>query len=130
MLRGSGRRGQSEPHWQAESESEVSGCLSLSERYQARFRVACATVTRMTQTNRYVCASCAERGMFATSESYSTIKAVKIHIGKSSVCQAARKGIKEIEPDKRHTDAMVGGTGAAGPPPDLRHQPPGQRYFL
>ena len=32
--------------------------------------------------------------------------------------------------DERHTDAMVGGTGAAGPPPDLRHQPPGQRYFL
>jgi len=85
-------------------------------------------VTRMTQTNRYVCTSCAQRGMFISS--YPNIRAAKIHIGKSPVCRAARQGIQEIGLDTRPTDAMVGGTGAAGPPPDLRHQPPGRRLIF
>ena len=49
---------------------------------------------------------------------------------KSSVCLAASKGIKEIELDQGSIDATVCGTRAAGPAPDLWHQPPCQRRQL
>ena len=51
--------------------------------------------------------------------------AANIHITKTAVCKAADKGIKTIRLETRPTDAMVGGSGAAGPAPNLRHQPPG-----
>ena len=46
----------------------------------------------------------------------------KTHILKCPVYRAADSGVKEVELETRPTDAMVGGTGAAGPAPDLRHQ--------
>lgn len=49
---------------------------------------------------------------------------VKKHIGQSPVCLAAGLGVKEVELEKP-TNAIVGGTGAAGPEQDLRHQLPG-----
>ena len=36
------------------------------------------------------------------------------------VCSAAGLGVKEVEPETLHTDAVVDGTGAAGPTPHLR----------
>ena len=81
----------------------------------------------MTQTYQFVCASCPERGMFVTL--YHTIRAAGMHIGKSSVCWAFGMGVKEVELETLRTEAMVGGTGAAGPAPDLQHQPPCPRSF-
>ena len=61
-------------------------------------------------------------GMFFTP--YPTLRA--------TICRAAGLGVNEDELETRPTDAimMVGGTGAAGPVPDLRHQQPGQRIFI
>ena len=59
------------------------------------------------------------------STAYPTARSAKIHIGKSTPCRAAELGVREIVLETRPTDAMVGGTGAAGPAPILRHQPPG-----
>ena len=76
----------------------------------------------------------AHTNQIASDQSYSEstvrLKAVKILIGKSPVCRTACQCIKEFELDKQQTEAMVCGTGAAGPLPDLQHQPPGRRHFL
>ena len=67
----------------------------------------------MTQTHRFVCASCVQsrRGMFDTP--YPTLRA--------PVCRVAGLGVKEVKLETRPTDAMVGSTGAAWQSPDLRH---------
>ena len=55
------------------------------------------------------------RGKFITP--YLALRAVTTHIGKSPVCLgslAAGLCMKEAELEIRLTDAMVGGTGAAG----------------
>ena len=41
------------------------------------------------------------------------------------MCKAAGMGLRTIVLETRPTDTMVGGSGAAGTVPDLRHQPPG-----
>ena len=41
-------------------------------------------------------------------------------------CFAADLGYKEIHVEARAGDVMAGAGGAAGPAPDVRHQPPGQ----
>ena len=46
---------------------------------------------------------------------YPTLRAVKMYIGKSPVCRAAVLGVKEVKLEIRPKDAIVGGTGAAGP---------------
>ena len=66
--------------------------------------------------------------MFVTP--FPTRRAIKTHIGKSSVCWATGFGVKEVELETRPIDAMVGGTGAAGPAQDLLHQPPGRRIHF
>ena len=76
----------------------------------------------MTQTHRFVCVSCVDRGLFVAP--YPILRAVRTHIGKSPVCLAAGLGVKEVELETRPTDAMVGCTGAAGPAQDLQHQCP------
>ena len=81
----------------------------------------------MTQTHRFICVACEERGTFTAA--YPTARAAKIHIGNSPPCRAADAGIREIALETRQTDAMVGGSGAAGPAPDLRHQPPGSAWL-
>ena len=63
---------------------------------------------------------------------YFTLRAVRTQIGKPPVSLAAGLGplgVTEVELETRPTDAMVGGTGAAGPAPDLRNQTPGGRIF-
>lgn len=93
------------------------------------FQVVLALINLMTQTTvtRYVCICCEQRGTFTSA--FSTIKSARIHIGKSRKCGAAGLGIREITLGTRQTDTMVGGSGAAGPAPDLRHQPPGWTHF-
>ena len=47
------------------------------------------------------------------------------HIRGSKPCFAADLGFKEIHVEARAGDVMAGAGGAAGPAPDVRHQPPG-----
>ena len=69
--------------------------------------------------------------MFVTPYPTLTGRAVRTHIGKSPVCQAAGLGVKVAKMETRPTDAMMGGTGAAEPAQDLLHKPPagGRRMF-
>ncbi len=47
------------------------------------------------------------------------------HISASKACFAADLGFKEIHVDALASNVMVGAGGAAGPAPDICHQPPG-----
>ena len=58
-------------------------------------------------------------------ETFSTARAAKIHIAKNSKCRATGSGLRTVVVESRPSDTMAGGSGAAGPLPDLRHQPPG-----
>jgi len=51
--------------------------------------------------------------------------AVLRHIAASPACRAAKAGIRTIQVEARAGDVMAGAGGAAGPAPDVRHQPPG-----
>ena len=79
-----------------------------------------------TQTTRFICAGCEARGMFF--ETYPTERSANMHVAKTPRCRVAGMGFKTVVVETRATDTMVGGSGAAGPVPDLLHQPPG--YFL
>jgi hypothetical protein len=57
------------------------------------------------------------RGMFLNRAS------VRRHIAASKPCSEANMGIREIILEARAGDVMAGGGGAAGPAPDVRHQP-------
>jgi hypothetical protein len=50
---------------------------------------------------------------------------VQRHIAASKPCRDANMGIREILLEARAGDVMSGGGGAAGPTPDVRHQPAG-----
>ncbi len=50
---------------------------------------------------------------------------VRGHIAASKPCREANMGIREILLEARAGDVMTGGGGAAGPAPDVRHQPAG-----
>ena len=78
-----------------------------------------AVMILMTPTQLFVCVSCVDRGVLVTPNP--TLRAVKTHICKSPVCQAAGLGVKEVELEARPTVAIVGCVGAAGPAPNLRH---------
>jgi hypothetical protein len=62
-------------------------------------------------------------------ETYPTERSANMHVAKTPQCRVAGMGVKTVVVETRATDTMVGGSesGAAGPVPDLRHQPPG--YF-
>ena len=59
------------------------------------------------------------RGMFLN------LASVRRHIAASKPCRDAKMGIREILLEARAGDVMAGGGGAAGPSPDVRHQPAG-----
>lgn len=50
---------------------------------------------------------------------YTTLKAVKLHTGKSSVCQAGSIAVKEADLETRRDDDTEGCTGSIGPAQDL-----------
>jgi hypothetical protein len=62
-------------------------------------------------------------------ETYPTERSANMHVAKTPRCRVAGPGmgVKTVVVETRATDTMVGGSCAAGPVPDLRHQPPG--YF-
>ncbi len=50
---------------------------------------------------------------------------VQRHIAATKPCREANMGIREILLEALAGDVMAGGGGAAGPAPDIRHQPAG-----
>jgi hypothetical protein len=70
-----------------------------------------------------VCVGCKGTGPL-----FLTRKAASVHNFRSASCKG--KGIKCITIETRPGDREVGGSGAAGPVPDLRHQPPGTVPYL
>ena len=119
-------------HWQCRSGklalaaagNSVGGtCLDIGSDCPPGASVRLMIAMTQTATHRFVCVACEIRGTFTTA--YPTARATKIHIAKSPACKLADLGMREIVLETRQTDAMVGGSGAAGPAPELRHQPPG-----
>ena len=56
---------------------------------------------------------------------YGTLFAAATHVGKSPDCRKVGLSVWEISiAAGTGTDVMAGGAGAAGPAPDVRHQPP------
>ena len=57
-------------------------------------------------------------------KSYPSITAAKIHINRHSpACKAAALGFRELRVEATRLDAMAGRSHAAGPAPDVWHQP-------
>ena len=74
---------------------------------------------------RFVCTHCSSSGMLSSSGLFLHRAAVLRHISASPACRAAKAGIRTIQVEARAGDVMAGAGGAAGPAPDVRHQPPG-----
>ena len=74
--------------------------------------------------SRFVCMGCERRGEFQYL--YGTRRAAATHVGKSPDCRKLGLGVLEISiAAGTGADVMAGGAGAAGPAPDVLHQPPG-----
>ena len=74
--------------------------------------------------SRFVCMGCERQGEFR--RLYGSRRAATIHVGMSAPCRALGLGVREIRVAAgTGADVMAGGAGAAGPTPDVRHQPPG-----
>jgi hypothetical protein len=82
-------------------------------------RAATRTLTR------FVCAKCSATGQLSSRGLFLSRAAVHRHIAASRPCSAAKMGIREIQVDVRTSDVLAGAGGAAGPAPDVRHQPEG-----
>ena len=74
---------------------------------------------------RFVCAHCTSTGELSHRGMFLNRASVRRHIAASKPCRDARMGIREILLEARAGDVMAGGGGAAGPAPDVRHQPAG-----
>ncbi len=74
---------------------------------------------------RFVCAKCTETGQLYSRGLFLSREAVHRHIAASKPCRAAKMGIRQIQVDVLTADVMAGAGGAAGPVPDVRHQPEG-----
>ena len=74
--------------------------------------------------SRFVCVGCEREGQFR--RLFPTRRAACIHVGMSPTCSKLGLGVREIRVGAgTGADVMAGGAGAAGPAPDVRHQPPG-----
>jgi hypothetical protein len=79
---------------------------------------------------RFVCAHCTATGLLSSRGLFHNRAAVRRHIAASKPCRAADLGFREIHVDVRAGDVMAGGGGAAGPAPDVRHQPGGKHLYI
>ena len=78
---------------------------------------------------RFVCVNCTATGQLSSRGLFLHRAGVRRHISASKACFAADLGFKEILVEARPGDVMAGAGGAAGPAPDVRHQPPGALLF-
>ncbi len=76
------------------------------------------------QGTRFVCAKCTETG-WKIWGLFLSRAAVRRHMAASKPCFTAKLGFREIQVDVLTSDVMAGAGGAAGPAPDVRHQPEG-----
>jgi hypothetical protein len=74
---------------------------------------------------RFVCVHCTATGHLSSGGLFLHRSAVLRHIRGSKPCFASELGYKQIHVEARAGDVMAGAGGAAGPAPDVRHQPPG-----
>ena len=74
---------------------------------------------------RFVCSHCTATGLLSSRGLFLNRGAVRRHIAAAKHCREADMVIREIQVEARAGDVMAGGGGAAGPAPDVRHQPPG-----
>jgi hypothetical protein len=72
---------------------------------------------------RFVCAHCTATGLLSSGGLFLNRASVRRHIAASKHCRAADLGYREIHVEARAGDVMAGAGGAAGPAPDIRHQP-------
>ena len=77
------------------------------------------------RVTRFVCAHCTSTGQLSHRGMFLNRASVRRHIAASKPCREANQGIREIQVEARAGDVMAGGGGAAGPAPDVRHQPAG-----
>ena len=75
--------------------------------------------------SRFVCVHCTSTGQLSSRGLFLNRAAVRRHIAHSKQCQDSNPGYQEILVEARAGDVMAGAGGAAGPAPDVRHQPPG-----
>ena len=74
---------------------------------------------------RFVCVNCTATGHLSSRGLFLNRAGVRRHIAASKACFAADRGFKEIHVEALAGDVMAGAGGAAGPAPDVRHQPAG-----
>ena len=79
---------------------------------------------------RFVCVNCTKTGKLSSRGLFLNRAAVRRHISAAKACFAADLGFSEIRVDARSGDVMAGLGGAAGPAPDVRHQPPGKQWTV
>ena len=77
------------------------------------------------RVTRFVCMHCSLSGMLSSRCLFLHRAAVLRHISASPACRAAKVGIRTIQVEALAGDVMAGAGGAAGPAPDVRHQPQG-----
>ena len=77
------------------------------------------------RVTRFVCAHCTSTGQLSHRGMFLNRASVRRHIAASKPCREANLGIRKIQVEARAGDVMAGGGGAAGPTPDVRHQPAG-----
>ena len=79
---------------------------------------------------RFVCAHCTATGELSSRGLFLNRASVRRHIAASQACRAANLGVREIHVEARAGDVMAGAGGAAGPAPDVRHQPAGTCHLI
>ena len=76
-----------------------------------------------------VCAHCTATGLLSSRGLFQVLNwgAIQRHIAAAKLgpCRAADMGFRKIQVEALPGDVMAGGGGAAGPAPDIRHQPSG-----
>ncbi len=75
--------------------------------------------------SRFVCVHCTSTCKLSISGLFLTRAAVRRHISATKSCREADLDFREVHVEARAGDVMAGAGGAAGPAPDVRHQPPG-----
>jgi hypothetical protein len=77
--------------------------------------------------SRFVCVHCTSTGKLSSRGLFLAWAAVRRHISATKSCREAGLGFREVHVEVRACDVMAGAGGAAGPAPDVRHQPPGEK---
>ena len=76
--------------------------------------LGCGTVSR------FVCVHCTSTGKLSS-------RSLFLPRLSSRCCREVGLGFREVHVQARAGDVMAGAGGAAGPAPDVRHQPPGEK---